>query len=299
MDGLLFSSTTGPERPKHETRVTPRASRGERRATANGDAARQRVRQKKAKRLKRDAADPIKRTPVRTCVGCGTTEDAQELLRVGFAPADVDSAPSARLLIDVHAKRSALGNTNAGRGAWVHARPTCIQAACARGFSRAFKENLQLPARDFYRRLKEVSERQLEGLVLAAWRSRRLVYGGDAVKEALPTASLAILAADARSVAKETYVQEAARRGQMSIWSTKVQLGKWLGRSEVGVLAVMDEAIAVAMKRAIALSTLAGSEMNETKTDGSEPAVIAAAVEADAETPGGDALREDESSEVR
>lgn len=298
MDGLLFSSTTGPERPERGTRVTQRASRGERRATANGAAARQRVRQKKAKRLKRDAADPIKRVPIRTCVGCGTTDHAEELLRVGFAPADVDPAPSARLIIDVHSKRSALGHGD-GRGAWVHARPACIKAACTRGFSRAFKQDLQLPARDFYRRLKEVSERQLEGLVLAAWRSRRLVYGGDAVKEALPTAALAILATDARSVAKETYVQEAASRGKMSLWSTKVQLGKWLGRSEVGVLAVMDGAIAVAMKRAIALSTLAESETKETKTDGSEPAVIAAAVEADAETPGGDALREDESSEVR
>lgn len=182
----------------------------------------------------------------------------------------------------------------------MHARPKCVQNACARGFSRAFKQALVLDVEVFYGRLRDVAERQLEGLVLAAWRSRRLVYGGDAVKEALPQATLGVLATDARAVAKETFVQEAAQNGKMLVWSSKFQLGKWLGRSEVGVMAVMDSAIAQAMRRAIALSTLAGSETNgRAVTDGSEPAAMSAAVDASEDTLGANASREDESSEVR
>ncbi len=208
-------------------------------AAGNGDAARQRVRQKKSKRLKRDASDVVKRAPVRTCVGCGATDQAEEMLRVAFAPAEGTSPDGtstggvsaggasanadvgARLLIDVHGKRSFQGNVG-GRGAWVHARPQCIQTACSKGFSRAFKEPLKLESSVFYRRLQDVTERQLEGLVLAAWRSRRLVYGGEAVKEALPEAALGVLARDARSVGKETFVQEAAQSGKMLMWSTKI-----------------------------------------------------------------------------
>jgi predicted RNA-binding protein YlxR (DUF448 family) len=298
VDGLLFSSTTGPKRPERETRVDPRVSRVGRRASANSDAARQRVRQKKAKRLKRDVSDAVKRVPVRTCVGCGTTDQAEEMLRVAFVPAGTDESVASRLLIDIHGKRSFPGGGGrsnvGGRGAWVHARPKCVELACSKGFSRAFKQPLQLEVGQFYSQLHAVAERQLEGLVLAAWRSRRLVYGGDAVKEALNEAPLGIVAADARAVAKESFVQEAARSGKMLIWSTKTQLGSWMGRSEVGVLAVMDGAIAQAMRRAIALSNLAGY-----KTDGCEPANMGAPVEAFEETLGDDAPREDESSEVR
>ncbi len=62
----------------------------------------------------------------------------------------------------------------------------------------------------------------------------------------------------------------------------------------MGVLAVMDRAIAVAMKRAIALSTLA-----ECETRSCEPETMVPAVDAFEEAPGADAPREDESSEVR
>jgi predicted RNA-binding protein YlxR (DUF448 family) len=292
VDGLLFSSTTGPERPERETGLTRRASRIGRRASAHSDAARQRVRQKKAKRLKRDATEITKRVPVRTCVGCGATDQSEEMIRVMFIPADNGGDVAARLLIDIHGKRGFPGVTG-GRGAWVHARPKCVEVACARGFSRAFKEPLQLDAGVFYRRLSEVAERTLEGLVLAAWRSRRLVYGGDAVKEALPGAALGVLATDARSVAKESFVQDAARNGKMLIWSNKTQLGKWLGRSEVGVIAVLDGAIALAIKRAIALSTL--SDFTHSR---GQSAVMDTAVEIE-ETQEPMAPREDESSEVR
>lgn len=231
------------------------------------------------------------------------------MLRVAFIPADHRAAGNpveigegstpevsdvaSRLLIDVHGKRSFQGGLG-GRGAWLHARPQCIGVACAKGFSRAFKEPLKLAVQVFYDRLREVAERQLEGLVLAAWRSRRLVYGGDAVKESLPLAPLGVLATDARSVAKEVYVQDAAQSGKMLIWSTKAELGKWLGRSEVGVMAVMDVAIATAMRRAIALSSLADGKMEDR-----EFATADAAVEVFEETHGVEAPRKDESSEVR
>lgn len=63
---------------------------------------------------------------VRMCVGCRRREATHSLLRVV-----VDGA---RVVVDVN-------HTLPGRGAWVHPRPDCVDAAVRkRAFSRALRQ---------------------------------------------------------------------------------------------------------------------------------------------------------------
>jgi predicted RNA-binding protein YlxR (DUF448 family) len=60
-----------------------------------------------------------KHIPLRTCIGCGQVESKRTLVRVV-------RTPDAGVQIDATGKRS-------GRGAYIHARPECWQAALKRG----------------------------------------------------------------------------------------------------------------------------------------------------------------------
>jgi hypothetical protein len=68
--------------------------------------------------------------PIRTCVGCRARVEQSALVRV---VAD----PVGRLKVD-RARREA------GRGAWVHAARSCVEAALrGGGFARSFRRRLQ------------------------------------------------------------------------------------------------------------------------------------------------------------
>lgn len=77
------------------------------------------------------------RVPIRTCVGCRRREAAAELLRVVVAPdaltLDGDSPP--RVIVPDPRHRAA------GRGAWVHPVPGCLELAERR---RAFARTLRV-----------------------------------------------------------------------------------------------------------------------------------------------------------
>ncbi len=82
------------------------------------------------------ASAPVRTEPIRTCVGCRQKAAASELLRVVVAPA-VSRTPagSADVLVVPDPRRRA-----AGRGAWVHRVPECVeQALRRRAFVRAFR----------------------------------------------------------------------------------------------------------------------------------------------------------------
>ncbi len=65
----------------------------------------------------------------RTCIGCRTSTDRNELIRWVL----IDNAPPRAVLLDVRA--SALG-----RGAWTHENEKCVRQAVQRkAFARAFK----------------------------------------------------------------------------------------------------------------------------------------------------------------
>ncbi|AQA05904.1 DNA-binding protein [Mycobacterium sp. MS1601] len=75
-----------------------------------------------------------KHSPVRTCVGCRKRELAVELLRVvaGFSKNDAGTDVTA-VIVDT------TGNLP-GRGAWLHPRPDCVDAAIRRrAFARALR----------------------------------------------------------------------------------------------------------------------------------------------------------------
>lgn len=57
----------------------------------------------------------VRKIPLRTCVGCGTTHDKRELLRVV-------RLPDGQVLVDPSGKRS-------GRGAYICPDPSCLDKA--------------------------------------------------------------------------------------------------------------------------------------------------------------------------
>ena len=78
--------------------------------------------------------------PTRTCAGCQRQDEQHNLVR-WVAEA------SGRINIDDHRQLP-------GRGAWVHRRRECLEAAVSGGFARSFR-----------RRIRDVDVRQLWELV--------------------------------------------------------------------------------------------------------------------------------------
>jgi uncharacterized protein len=69
--------------------------------------------------------------PARTCIGCRVVCPAGELVRLLAAGERVAVAP---------------GGASAGRGAWLHPRQECLQAAIkGRAFARAFRRSMIVP----------------------------------------------------------------------------------------------------------------------------------------------------------
>jgi len=217
----------------------------------------QRIRQK-ATRERRRSGDGARKVAERTCVGCNATGDASQLIRVvaaSLAPGETTNVEPAatdgvRVVIDLVGKLP-------GRGAWVHPQSACLGRACSRGFAKAFGARVHTTLTDLLEQLANAAERRLAGLLLASFRSRQAVYGRDAVKEVLGQAPLVIMALDAQAVAKDGELQRAGLEGKVVLWSTKAQLGHWLGRSEVGVVAITETSIAEVMRKTIALASLA------------------------------------------
>ena len=69
--------------------------------------------------------------------------------------------------------------------------------------SKAFACHIQVTASDLVAQIVLTAERRLVGLLLASLRSRRVVYGRDAVKEVLGETPLVIMATDAQAVATD------------------------------------------------------------------------------------------------
>ena len=67
--------------------------------------------------------------PIRTCVGCQKRDEQQKLVRCV-------AEASGRIQIDEHARLP-------GRGAWLHRRRECVEAAARGGFARSFRRRTQ------------------------------------------------------------------------------------------------------------------------------------------------------------
>jgi uncharacterized protein len=185
----------------------------------------------------------------RICVGCGVRVPSErrrlELCRLVLGPGD-DAVPS------VHAD---LGGSMAGRGAWVHTRRSCLEAAVKKGLGRAARGPVAVDLDRLCQEIAGQADRRVAGLLTAAWRAGRAALGTSALREAWREgrAELVIVAVDAAAAGDLGEVGAAFREGKALAWGDKVTLGALAGRGEIGVLGVLDEGIAAAVRHAAAL----------------------------------------------
>jgi predicted RNA-binding protein YlxR (DUF448 family)/ribosomal protein L7Ae-like RNA K-turn-binding protein len=167
----------------------------------------------------------------RTCVGCNEVDAREALLRVVLLGEPPTLTPDIR-------RRAP------GRGASIHPRRACLDAALRRGgFRRAFKQELRVDGADALARAAcSQYTRRVDGLVMAAHRTRRLAVGADSVRAAVESgeASLVVMAADAGSIGGRV-AGGAERAGIPQVkFGQKDHYGRLLGRDAVAVLALTD-----------------------------------------------------------
>lgn len=190
-------------------------------------------------------------TTTRTCVGCQTAEAAAGLVRLMLGPDD-------EVVIDPR------GGT-AGRGAWLHVRPECVERGVPRGLSRAFKTTVRATPDEVAEKLRAAGTRRLAGLLAAAQGAKMLAAGSSAVEEAARESRVRLLlvAKDARASASSHAVAALFEKGLALVVSDKVGLGKLVGREESGVVAVLDGGLAASVREAVGLSSFVRSRGRE------------------------------------
>jgi uncharacterized protein len=198
----------------------------------------------------------------RICVGCGASALQDEMLRCALNDTD-------GLSVDVRGV--------AGRGAWLHPRPECIDRAVRGGFARSFRRSVVTTAEQVCVLVQVGAGRRLAGLFHAARSARHLIFGRDQVRQIVQRQitqrlvqaqtgaapdfggiriEFAILAEDTGSLASEDFVQHLAASGKLAVWGTKEQHGQALGRGEVAILAFTELGLANQVARTLALLRL-------------------------------------------
>ena len=170
----------------------------------------------------------------RTCAGCRSVDAREALLRLAYVPGD-----ELVLIPDVASK---LG----GRGVWVHPQWRCFKAVARGGAARSLRERVQVDAGRLAGLARLQLERRIEGLLLAALRTRRLTVGTDAVFQALAacTPALLLVAKDAAGRRTELVARSEREGVPWLELFEKHALGRLLGRDALGFLAVTDRQIA-------------------------------------------------------
>jgi predicted RNA-binding protein YlxR (DUF448 family)/ribosomal protein L30E len=182
---------------------------------------------------------------LRTCIGCRTTVNREELVRMV-------AGTDGQVLFD-------LAGGSFGRGAWTHATEDCLKKAARvmRG-KGAVEDHAALVCA-----LSDAANRRAKGLVTAAYRAGRLAIGSDASADefAAGKAKLVVLSSDARAAARKQWLEDAVSAGVVWGWSNKVELGALVGRDELAVFAITDEGLARSLRQVLALTTPATSRL--------------------------------------
>lgn len=173
----------------------------------------------------------------RMCAGCGRRSEPDALVRlvVGHAPPFV--------AVD-------LGRRLGGRGVSVHPKRACIRSAGMRGgLARALSGVAEIDPQRIEQMIVQQLQRRVAGLVSSAQRKGALALGAEAVRSALQSGRgyLLIRASDSRGRVMELSRAAIALGCATVTWGTKAAMGDALGRSDVGVLLVMDRGIARAV----------------------------------------------------
>jgi hypothetical protein len=144
-----------------------------------------------------------------------------------------------------------------GRGAWVHPTRACVAAAVKRhAAERALKVDVQrdLDAGVLISSLRASFAKRVSSLLLVASRSRALVFGADAVSEALSRTRvpLVLVATDAGAVASAMVEEQGDGAAPRVLrYETRAGLGRVMGRAEVALAALLDTRIAAELATTI------------------------------------------------
>jgi predicted RNA-binding protein YlxR (DUF448 family)/ribosomal protein L30E len=168
------------------------------------------------------------------CVGCRQKDDRGALLRF------VVAGDPPQLVPDVSRRES-------GRGASVHARKRCLDAAVRNGaLHRALRVSAPADADTLAQWAHGQYSRRLSGLLTAAKRAGHALIGHERAREAIAArrALLLVVAGDATEN-REELMQAAARLGGSCIvHGDRSSLGALFGRELVAVVAITDPDLA-------------------------------------------------------
>ena len=188
--------------------------------------------------------DPRKSRSERTCVGCGRAAAPDELLRVVLGSQVSPGSGPHEIAVDV-------AGGSFGRGAHVHPVSDCLAKACKSGLERSFKCKVKVSLAEICAQIVDGYDRRIAGLLVGSRRAGHLAVGGDQAATAMQNdAPLLVVACDAGTIVDKGFVARAVAEGRAVVWKNKVHLGTLLGRDEVSVVAVTNEAIAEQIQRA-------------------------------------------------
>ena len=177
-------------------------------------------------------------SPVRMCAGCRRRAPRTDLVRLVLG----DRPP----WVAVDLKR-----TLPGRGLSLHPRRSCIRAAERRGVLRRLRGDID--PESIEREMRRRFEERVVGLLSSAQRSRTIEIGAEAVKRSLRSGKgrLLLVSEDWRGFRDDVVARSTGQACARASWGTKASLGRALGRSEVGVVLLLDEGIAQEVTRCL------------------------------------------------
>ena len=176
----------------------------------------------------------------RTCVGCKQRDERGALLRLVLAGDPPEVVPDVR-------------RGGAGRGASVHPRRACLDAAVKSGaIRRAFKRELQTDSGQIAAWARDQYQRRIDGLIVSASQSGQAVAGTERVRDAIASRRVCMLIVAGDAAESRSEVMDAAARlgGSCLVHANKSHLGGLFNRDQIAVVAVTDSAIAHALDEA-------------------------------------------------
>lgn len=182
--------------------------------------------------------------PERTCVGCRTKKEKEELIRFHAFQGSL---------------RAALG-AEEGRGVYLCPSLRCAEAALKKhAFQRALKGQVEVPNRDAILEMSKLGIfKKIASLLSLARRAGMVSFGRAAVEGSLKMrrVHLLLLACDAKAQ-DLTALRAKALASDVPVLAilTKGELGDALGRRELAVVAVKDPHFAQGLLRYAALES--------------------------------------------
>lgn len=177
-------------------------------------------------------------SPVRMCAGCRRRAPRADLVRLVL-----DERPP-WVAVD-------LRRTLPGRGLSLHPRRSCIRAAVRRGGLRRVRGDIG--AEGIEQAMQRRFEERVVGLLSSAQRARAVAIGAEAAKRGLRSGKgrLLLVSEDWRGFRRDGETRSTGVACALASWGTKASLGRALGRSEVGVVLLLDEGIAQEVTRCL------------------------------------------------